>query len=588
MAYLDRPRLHFAGKFVADPSTIDNNPNDFEPDAPLSNDRHSPYTVGWNPQGTHTFKLQDCTVRGAVDRNGVEISSAAADPLFGARVESVLDHYRYPAKLVDLDVDQQAVSQVWGLQVRISIADPSNAGKVLASVTGEMPPTAFSDMWTRVRGGDPAGIPWFGAAFQSSLTNLAWVNPGASPLLAQIQQASPSALSLRLLVDSYQASSLQPNFSIGRLVGTIGPLSPNEPPSIVEARRLSAPVPATPGAVSPLYGAAYAKYQEAAKVLTVDLGNVVPTLQGTGSTVPAAGWAVRPSRFTLSAALSAPAGPSPLPPKATLDPPQPQLLPVASLEFVPEQYASAAGIVEIPLTDSVWQRIQTAPLVLLDETEISAGVPAVWENPSGLYVDVAQSFARLNPGESKSLLFAATRFGKPAAGVSIDLELLPQGSPDPNNSPASALPLPSSLVTDADGKATLTLTAADPGSPRKDRFLDGQLYFIGGPWTDFGNIYPLQSAPLTVLVFSNYAVPEAPTWEEHIRPIFEYYAKVYPYMKTILDLADYESVMQYSDRVKGAMGLPETHPHYMPVVRDLSAGKRQTIIKWLDLGMPRN
>ena len=106
MAYFDVPRLHFWGKFLADPSTIDNNANDFQPNAPLSNDPNSDYFVGWNPQGSHTFGFADCVVRSVVNAHGQIQTAGAGDPLVGASVQSVLTHHKYPAKLVDLDVDR--------------------------------------------------------------------------------------------------------------------------------------------------------------------------------------------------------------------------------------------------------------------------------------------------------------------------------------------------------------------------------------------------------------------------------------------------------------------------------------------------
>ena len=106
----------------------------------------------------------------------------------------------------------------------------------------------------------------------------------------------------------------------------------------------------------------------------------------------------------------------------------------------------------------------------------------------------------------------------------------------------------------------------------------------------FGNIYALQGAPISVLLFTEYPVPAKPTWDVHIRPILEYYARVYPYMKELLDLADYDTVTQTDNgsAIEFAIGLPIDDPHHMPVVRDLSAGKRDTIIAWINNGMPKN
>jgi len=56
---------------------------------------------------------------------------------------------------------------------------------------------------------------------------------------------------------------------------------------------------------------------------------------------------------------------------------------------------------------------------------------------------------------------------------------------------------------------------------------------------------------------------------------------VYPYMKTLLDMADRDTVLQNIDALDYALRLPLAHPHHMPVLRDLSDAKRETILRWL-------
>jgi hypothetical protein len=622
MSYLDVPRLNFSGRFAADPSTIDNNRNDFVLGAPLSNDPTSPNWVLWNPMGSHVFELLECTVRSAVLQDG---PASGGDPVIGGQLESVLDKYRYPAKLVDLDTDQQSVSTIWGLVLRITIPDPDDLATALASVTAEMPATAFADMWTRVRGGGAAGIPWFSAVYQSVLTDVCWVNPILSPVLAALHSVSPATLSIRFIVDSYQANSNQANFGKGRVVGTIGPAFPGEPTRFVAGRRLSSAPPSDPATPSPPYGAVPAKWDRVRGKLTLDLGNFVPTLRGTAPTVPADGWPVRPSRIQL--ALAAPprvaraapphtpfavASTTPFTARKTLlkateqglaapvGAPQPSgtivvdrpinfqvtdspgaTAPQSTIIVGPADYETSAGIVDVTIPLDEIASVSNSPLALVDVTDPANPVPAVQEDPTGLYVDVSQLFFRLNPGQCATVTLTALRFGLPAEGVVLPLGLLPQGDPDPNNTPAEALPLPVSVTTGPDGTATVSLTAGDPGSPRSALNIDGQVYFIGGAWMNFGNILPLQGAAVSVLVFSGYTVPAVPSWKEHVGPIFAYYAQVYPYMKTIVDLADRDTVRQHADALSDSLKLPLAHPHHMPVLRDLSDGKRETILRWL-------
>src|SRR5260370_40530483 len=98
MAYLDVPRLHFAGQFYADPSTIDNTDANFQPNAPIGKNPNNP--ILRNPMGTHTYRFQDGVAKSGVDQSGKGIQDQTADPVIGARIESILDYHEYVAKLV--------------------------------------------------------------------------------------------------------------------------------------------------------------------------------------------------------------------------------------------------------------------------------------------------------------------------------------------------------------------------------------------------------------------------------------------------------------------------------------------------------
>lgn len=154
---------------------------------------------------------------------------------------------------------------------------------------------------------------------------------------------------------------------------------------------------------------------------------------------------------------------------------------------------------------------------------------------------------------------------------------------DPTN-PKTAV---TSITTGADGTAELQLAAGDPGKPRD--YIDGQLY---------GITYQLGSSPppvgsvqnnsqfLSVLVFSGYEVPAEPNWMEHVRPIFQQYADLYPVMRPIVDLANYGSIVSRRNILKTVFNTPVADPNYMPVTRDLSEAKRIMIRKWLDNPVP--
>ncbi len=604
MSYLNVPRFHFAGRFQADPSTVNNNDSNYDPTVQLSDEPPdstnslSNTSVYWNPNGTHNWQLLDGRVRGAATSSGA-FSAPGYDPIIGAEVRSAGS---YPAKIVDLDPDNQCVSQIWGLVLEVRIPDPSDRTRTLASVSAKMPPTAFCDLWNRGANAQPSSAT-MSACFQAVLEVVRWENEAASPLLAALKALSPTQLSLRFIVDSYQTDSNQENFTHGRLVGTFGPVLPQEAPRSTP-RRLS------PGAASIMsaYGAAGAVWDAGRSVLVLDLGNCLPTdaaAPKSGPSVPNAGWPITPHQLELTIP-----GPSVTPPgafthlksggRAQARDGAPVVL--GKIDFAESTYLDFAGIVELPLSGQLAELLQGQPMTL---TDTSAAQVAVQEDAEGRYVDVDAPFCRLNSGETAPITLWATRFGQPWVGATLQLSLLPPvnaiNGPTvapfawQNGTPPGALALSSgSLTTGADGTAVLTLTATDPGTPRRypqDHQLgpDGQVYWISGPWAAWGKIFLFSGAPINVLVFSHYMMPqEPPNWDEHVGPILGNYARLYPYMKGIIDIGDYETVKQNAKAIHHVLNLPAADPHHMPVVRDLSRSKLAVINRWFDKGMLRS
>src|SRR5687767_14051299 len=108
MTYLGYPRLHFAGAFQADPSTVNNDPAHFD-DATFQARFQQPETGSqpdqmngwWNPRGTGAWRLRDCRVTSVLYSDGSSAASALADPIVGGTLAGADD--RVSAKIVDLD-----------------------------------------------------------------------------------------------------------------------------------------------------------------------------------------------------------------------------------------------------------------------------------------------------------------------------------------------------------------------------------------------------------------------------------------------------------------------------------------------------
>lgn len=529
MSYLDVPRIHFAGKFRAAPSTVNNMEQNYQLPPVMINK----IGLGWNPNGNHFWQLVKCTVQSAVGADG-----APATDLKGAQLASTDDPS--PAKLVDLDPDQQMVSQVWGLTLRLSAAGGD-------FVEGTFRVVPFNDLW----GKSPGGMAGMGAYYQSVIENLTWSRSLRSPTLKRLRSLSPKALSIKFMVDSYQADASQPDFNLGRIVGTIGPADPADPPNFVPARLLR---PASQG--SPL-NFAPARVDEGRGRVVVDLGNSLPT---TGPHGPLS------NLGNLQAAILAPGS-------------APQLLgPVGNVA-----YQQNAGVYELPVTAAQITLLKTTPLGVVLVAPDGTTDTLLTENSVGAYLDATQYVFRLNPTDRPArVTLVANLFGRPAKNQKINLSAQTfDGQAVPGNAPP--LQFPPSVTTNAQGRATFAVTPGDPGTPRP---VDGQVYAVRFDWDGAPPDYaPDPSRFLSLHIYSGFQVVGSPKWAD-IQPIFDQYAKLYPFMRGIIDLSDPAAVKQFAARIASVISLPETDPRYMPVTRDLSKSKRRTILNWLAKGAP--
>ncbi len=592
MSYLLPPRLVFSGKFQADVSTVNNDPAHFDsanfqpnytlPGAP--DGFTTPGNMGhqdgwWNPKGTGAWRFFNCAVNSVTYRDGTVSSgnSPTPDPIIGAPINAVAD--RVEGKLVDLDPEQQMVSQIWGFRVMVGALSQGVA------VGGSFRTAAFSDIWTRFPTGKPDSF--FGAIYQSVLENLKSSNAGNSRFLQELLESNPESLSIKFNVDGMNDDSTTPMFTFGRVVGSIGLQLPDEPKHFVFSRQLLS----MPGQT---YGTAYAKLD--GSNLYLDLGNTIPTASAGGPLIPHA---------TNFAALQI------LPP--TLDNP----LGLKSIAEIPDfDYAGTAGIVCLKLSSDDAAASLTAPLTMAvippPANQITALVSDA-SNPQttgpGQFVRADDYVFRFNPTATEADVqttdFYATQFGEPFAGQQISLALdsslmegfVNQGVPVPGppvGAPTtvgtSAQPVLSwtangstSIATDANGKVTVSIAALNPGNPRG--YIDGQVYGITyglGPTPPPTGSIQNPSQILNPLIYTAFEAPEQPNWMEDIQPIFQQYANLYPIMKPIVDLASYSSVVGKIRALKRVFGAPETDPNYMPVTRDLSKAKRAMILKWLD------
>jgi hypothetical protein len=582
MSYLNPPRLTFAGKFEANVSTVNNDPIHFDNSKFLPEYQKLTDASGWNgwfnPRGDAAFKLIGCQITGATGPSGAPVG---ADPVFEC---ALADSDRMaPAKLVDLDPEQQLVSTIFGLEVRVCDQNGTNL------LRGTFEPAPFTDIWDRATG--PGSDTNAGSMYQSVITDIGWADVSHSPFLTALREAAAAAdglLSIKFNVDGFNMDFGGPDFMRGRIVGAIGAARAGEPRHFVAGRQFVALPGPNPNFYIPKGGINFCTAivdEDAGKVI-VDLGNALPTVDPGGAILPSSTLG-RLALGYIDAATSAP-----------------KLLGEIQYSHA-GWYERTGGIAAVPargkLSAQQLAAVAGSPLVLVLVTDpAKPPVVAIQEAGSGLHVRADNFVHRLDPGEQAHVTIHATRFGKPLAGAGItairDLSGMqtrlapgadPPGSVAPAvGKPAAGIAFDSHVQTGTDGTATLTITAGDPQRFRV--YIDGQLYGVrpaleGVPTTDPpANPWDF----ISLLVFDGFEPDEPLAWHGtptgSLKPIFEQYANLYPVMYTFLDLADYEDVCRHRELLLLAFRLAEKDPNTMPVTRDLSGSKRAAVIRWLD------
>src|SRR6202042_2025455 len=111
ISYLGLPRLVFAGQFQADPSTVNNDPEHFDSGSFKSRYQTPGQNNGWwNPDGRGTWAFVGCTVQQVFFSDGASSSDQKVDPVVGMAINPT--PLAVPARIVDLDSEQQSMSQI--------------------------------------------------------------------------------------------------------------------------------------------------------------------------------------------------------------------------------------------------------------------------------------------------------------------------------------------------------------------------------------------------------------------------------------------------------------------------------------------
>lgn len=651
MSYLNTPRLTFSGKFQADVSTVNNDPTHFN--NATFNAAYQELTSAtnpgglmygwWNPDGTGNWRLVGCTVQSVTYRDGTVETDSTKDPVIGMLISD--SNTRTAAKLVDLDSQQQMVSEIWGLLVRLV----DNEGTQLFSGSYKVAP--FTNIWFN-RSIDKQADERAGAIYTSVIQGLDYNLAGyieksrfIKELLEEMKKTESYELSIQMNVDRYHGNFGTPEFSLGRLTGAIGIAYKEEPKHVVMGRQLFQ--------ASGDFNYGVAVYDANSSSLMVDLAN---SLQFNKSGILDIG------ELELAIQL----------PNSTVS--------LGKIDYKKEGwYMQYGGISQLPVSSDNLSLLNKNPL-LITATPTGSSEPATVFSECAEYVRADQFVFRLDPDTNPSnntftIDLYASNLGAPVpAGTKINviqsglfnqnqamngsLELpqsinanntspgsisgyqcfppylspttdstlngnflplsqLPNGyysPPQPvNGVPVAALGVssdqiaPATCTTDSNGKASISLSFSDPGLVRElqyynsssstessppytlesfspKQYMDGQYYNIN---------YWLGAAPasnanqsnfVSILIFNgSQQTPPNPVQWEDIQPILQQYANLYPIMsKGIFNLASQSDVDQNAEILKIVFSKDPHDPNYMPATRDLSAYKRNLILTYLD------
>lgn len=594
MSYLNTPRLTFSGKFQADVSTVNNDPTHFN--NATFQPSYQNYQTGeapngwWNPDGTGNWRLVDCTVQSVTYRDGTVVTDSAVDPVIGMLISD--SNSRTAAKLVDLDTQQQMVSEIWGLLVRL--VDKNG----IALFSGDYKVAPFTNIWFN-RSVDKSADSAAGATYTSVIQNINFDMAGyvessrfIKELIDEMHKVGSSELSCQFNVDRYNGDNTTPDFTLGRMVGAIGIAYPEDPKHFVRGRQLC---PSS----SCNFGVAV--YDSNSSMLMIDMGNALQFQTG-GVVLPCGQLEVRIQTSTGNETLG------------TID-----YETLGTIDYESDGwYLKRAGICALPVSSEQLTKLQSNPLIIAVkvESQINAFDASVEPN-YGIFMSEQQQYVcadkfvfRLNPNEECTIDFYATNLGEPLSGANIQLKEMTQAylagqsaGPFANGAapPIGTPKLPDfekatgNIITlspsDSNGKSTFQFTAIDPGNARG--YIDGQIYGLGYQIEGTPFIIPNQSIPpqpngnqsnfVSLMLFSGGPTPELPVQWSTIQPIMQQYANLYPIMsKGIFDLSSQQDVDNNAQILKLVFSKDPHDPNYMPATRDLSAYKKGLILQYLD------
>lgn len=592
MSYLHTPRLVFSGDFLSDVSTVNNDPAHYNNEtfkASFQKDaiQGEPGTNGWwNPEGGAVFDFQNCSIKNYTLSNGKEVTAKDGDDLIGEIITGA--DGRATGKMVDLDPQQQGCSELWSVLLRIL----DSAGNVL--MEGQLETVGFRDLQIRQHAGAKINGQGLGGTWTTVLYNVQW-GDGADqhPFFKELRSTTQGGkLSLNLNAFGYYYNHAENGrFSLGKVIGAMGPWFEGEPLTFAPNRRLYGIIDqnTNPQAGPKIYfNNSNFLFNTNSNNLVVDFGGSFPIANAEGLVDDSSTLILALSNETFYSGIS----------HAAIMLNAAGFTPLGKVDYEtgPDWLLDTGGIITLPnIPEATAKKLISQQLLLLKDNGNGTYTVLARESTDGYLLRADNFVQRLDSNQTNTVKLYAYQWGNAVQNKALSISLQgptpaqPLSPSNPisevpgNNTPADGISFASSVTTDTCGCAQLALTGNEIGTPRD--YLDGQMYTldysIEGVAEDPVVLGPYTNDYILIHLRSHFAVPVKPTWSD-IAYTMTQYSNLYPIMsKYLVNLSDPHALKKKIDILTFAFSREITDPLYMPATRDLSEGKRLTILKWL-------
>ncbi len=583
----------------------------------------------WDYYGDNSISYENIAITGVELSANNLITNPASDAIIGGQVDLAGNKFgdvRTPAIMVDTDPVDAFTSQVFSDAFSVS----QNGSSVLEGSGNRKAYSYWLNYWRNLaEGGDNGCSAVWQVAIPKENLNL---NTANSPFLQALNTAAQANqgivvryatylfqhISYDQIAQRFKDGNYDPTSARMIVVGTIGVWGNGELESVPPARILNPGVQmqlasqaytSTPIAAKPTFflGSTLASVDTVNKVITLDMVSTIPEVSAFDTMVPTNNQYNTPEKADLGMLQL-----------VTLTPYQQtgtQSTPIKQLEFSDynrDAYLARAGLIDIPYDPAI------EPLILEGTLALQNGwgkAPLLLkENPYNIITDWRGIYLEGEDNGAIQVPLQVLYRGNPApAGQLFNVSQTvnddyPTGDdvPQPVSKDAlnprshtrlrltttvseaagtNVVTIPSTITTGTGGIAYLNMAPATAGLckvwihtpddpditelkyPEYGSFLQGETWY-------YVNVRVLPD-DRWLDAYTN------PDWTFMYDNFFQYYSLMYPAMNTHIDFDNEQQTTANATLIKNFVAeRNESSTLYMPVTRELSAGKRRLVQRW--------